>query len=340
MKKLNGIDKIVFFFNSIIAVILLLSYFLPYVKPKQFGYISVLSLTVPLLIILNILFMLYWLLKFKKQLILSLFVLIIGYTHVVSLYNFSSTKEISKKNNLTIMNYNVRLFNLYNWIPDRGVETQIVNLIKKANPDIICFQEYFPHGNIDFSFYKYKYEALSGKTIKNGQAIFSKHPIIKSGSVDFPNTENNAIYADVVRGLDTIRIYNLHFQSSGINTEAQNLNKKKSEKLYNRVVKTFKIQQSQAELFLHHKEKSPYKMILCGDFNNTSYSFVYRKVKGNLVDAFESAGSGFGRTYDFKYFPVRIDFILIDESFKINNFITYTEKLSDHFPILTKVSLH
>ncbi|RLD29521.1 MAG: endonuclease [Bacteroidetes bacterium] len=338
MKKLNAINKIIFFFNSLIATMLLLAYLLPYVEPKHFAFLSVLSLAVPLLIILNTLFVIYWLLKVKKQLLVSLFVLLIGYTHVFSLYKFSSSKNIEDDNNLSIMNYNVRLFNLYNWIPESDIETQIVSLIKTEQPDIISFQEYYPNKNVDLSFYTYKYEELSGQNVKNGQAIFSKYPIIESGSIDFPNTENNAIYADVVKGTDTIRIYNVHLQSSGINTDVENLKNENSERLYKRVVNTFKKQQSQAELFLNHKEKSPYKMIICGDFNNTPYSYVYRKIKGNLTDAFEEAGNGFGRTFDFKYFPVRIDFILVDESFKINGFKNYQEKLSDHYPILTKVS--
>ncbi len=319
---------------------LLLSYLLPYVEPKHFAFLSVLSLAVPLLIILNVLFMVYWLLKVKKQLIVSLFVLVIGYTHVFSLYKFSSSKNINDGDNITIMNYNVRLFNLYNWIPENDIETQIVSLIKEEEPDIISFQEYHPHENIDLSFYKYKYEKLSGERVKYGQAIFSKYPIVKSGSIEFPNTANNAIFVDVVKGKDTIRIYNVHLQSSGINADVENLKKENSEHLYKRVVKTFKIQQTQAELFIKHKEKSPFKMIICGDFNNTAYSFVYRKIKDNLIDTSEEAGNGFGRTFDFKYFPVRIDFILVDKSFKVNGFKNYKEKLSDHFPILTKVSLH
>ena len=340
MKKLNTIDKIIFFFNSLIAAMLLLSYLLQYVEPKHFAYLSVLSLAAPLLIILNVIFVIYWLLKVQKQLILSLLVLIIGYSHVLSLYKFSSSKNVNDKNNISIMNYNVRLFNLYDWIPEKDIETQIVSIIKDEQPDIVSFQEYYKHDNVDLSFYKYKYEKLSGQKIENGQAIFSKYPIVDSGSIDFPDTENNAIFVDVVKGIDTIRIYNVHLQSSGISTDVNKLKSENSELLFKRVVKTFKKQQSQAELFVSHKNESPYKVIVCGDFNNTSYSYVYRKVKGDLVDAFEEAGNGFGRTFDFKYFPVRIDFILADESFSVNGFKSFSKKLSDHFPILTKVSLH
>ena len=340
MKKLKGAHKIVFFFNSLIAAMLLLSYFLPFVAPKTFAFLSVLSLAVPLLIILNILFVIYWLLKAKRQLLLSAFVLLLGYNHVSSLYKFTSSKNIENENNLSIMNYNVRLFNLYNWIPEEQVEERIVNLIKEAQPDIVSFQEYHPHDNVDLSFYKYKYEELSGTRVKYGQAIFSQFPIISSGSIEFPNTANNAIYADVVKDKDTIRIYNVHLQSLHIDSNVEDLKTEDSEMLIKKAIETFKMQQEQTELFVEHKNLSPYKMIVSGDFNNTAYSYIYKEIKGDLNDSFEEAGNGFGRTFDFRYFPVRIDFILVDKSFEVNSFKVFEEKLSDHYPVIAKISLH
>jgi endonuclease/exonuclease/phosphatase family metal-dependent hydrolase len=238
------------------------------------------------------------------------------------------------------MNYNVRLFNLYNWIPEEHIETQITDLIKKEHPDVISFQEYQPQDNVDLSFYKYKYEKLSGTRVQYGQAIFSQYPIIASGSIAFPNTANNAIYVDVVKHKDTIRIYNVHLQSLRIDADVENLKTEDSERLFKRISKTFKKQQLQTELFIKHKDKSPYKMVICGDFNNTAFSYVYKEIKGDLVDAFQEAGNGFGRTFNFKYFPIRIDFILVDKAFKINGFKTLEDKLSDHYPIIAKLSLH
>ena len=97
----------------------------------------------------------------KKQLFLSLFVLILGFNHVSSLYNFSNSKDVKTEGNLSIMNYNVRLFDLYNWINQENVQDDMVAFIKKESPDIISFQEYHPHLNVDLSFYKFKYEKLS-----------------------------------------------------------------------------------------------------------------------------------------------------------------------------------
>ena len=340
MKNLKGLDKLVFFLNSLIATMLILAYLLPYASPQNFALLSVISLAVPLLIILNILFVIYWLLKVKRQLLLSLFVLIIGYAYVGSLYKFSSSKNIDVPENLSIMSYNVRLFNVYNWIDEDNVGTQISNFITEEDPDVVSFQEYHPDETVSADDnYEHKFEHLSGSRMRHGQVIWSKYPIVNSGVIEFENSANNAIYADIVKNKDTIRVYNVHLQSSGINSDVEELKKEESEKLLKRVANTFKMQQVQAEQVVEHIDGSPHKTVVCGDFNNTAYSYVYKLLKGDLIDTFERAGNGFGRTFDFKYFPVRIDFILADEDFEINHFKTYDLKLSDHFPILSKVAL-
>ncbi|MCK0115316.1 endonuclease/exonuclease/phosphatase family protein [Gelidibacter sp. F63206] len=339
MKKLNLIDKLLFFLNSIAATTLLLAYILPYIEPKRFAFLSVLSLTVPFLIIVNLLFVIYWLLKVKKQLLLSLIVLLIGFNHVVSLYKISSSKQIDDVDNIAVMNYNVRLFNVFKWIPGIDAAEEISRFIDDKKPDIISMQEYRPDDGLEIKEY-FRFEAVGGNKIRNGQAIFSKFPIINTGSIEFPNTYNNAIFADVVRGKDTIRIYNVHLQSLKIDASTDPLKNEAAENLFRRVGNTFRLQQAQADLFLEHRATSPYKTIVCGDFNNTAYSYVYKKIKGNdFKDAFVEAGNGFGRSFDFKFFPVRIDFILVDDHFEINGFRTYDVKLSDHFPIISKVKV-
>ncbi|SFC80541.1 Metal-dependent hydrolase, endonuclease/exonuclease/phosphatase family [Algibacter pectinivorans] len=270
---------------------------------------------------------------------LSLVALLIGYFSFGSLYKFSSSVKVESPSNIKVMNYNVRLFNLYQWIPEKGVETKIVDFIKTEAPDVLSIQEYHPHKNIDLSFFKYKFEKLSGKKMKYGQAIFSKFPIINSGSIEFPDTANNAIFADVVKGKDTIRFYNIHLESLRIDTKVESLKKEDSERLFKRIGSTFKMQQFQTELFLMHKKQCKYKMVICGDFNNTAFSYVYRQIRGDLNDTFKEAGNGFGRTYDFKFFPVRIDFIFADQAFNVNGFKAYNAHYSDHYPITTTLSL-
>lgn len=270
---------------------------------------------------------------------LSLIVLLIGYFSFGSLYKFSSSKKVENPGNIKVMNYNVRLFNFYNWLPEKHIDTKIVDFIENQSPDILSIQEYHPQQNAELSSFKYKFEKLSGKKTRSGQVIFSKYPIVNSGSVEFPNTSNNAVFADIVKGKDTIRVYNIHLESLRIDAKVESLKKEDSERLLKRIGNTFKMQQLQTELFLEHKKQCQYKMVICGDFNNTAFSYVYRKIKGDLNDTFKEAGNGFGRTYDLKFFPIRIDFIFADDAFSVNGFKAYNEHYSDHYPIMATLSL-
>jgi len=330
-----------FVINSLVAFLLLVSYILPYIPPKSFATLSVLSLSVPLLILLNIIFFIYWLLRVKKQLLLSLFVLLLGWSYLSSMYRFSSSKNIEDSSDISVMSYNVRLFNVFSWLPNKTVKEEIIEFVYKENPDILCLQEYRTGTPIIIDGY-YNFNGLPvDNSIKWGQAIFSKFPIVNSGSLEFPNTDNNGIFVDIVKQKDTIRIYTLHLQSSKISTDFQNLNKENSGHLFNQISSTFREQQSQVELFLAHKSQCNFKTIVTGDFNNTAYSYIFKEIKGDdLVDTFKEAGNGFGRTYDFKFFPLRIDFILSDKAFTVNGFKTYDIKLSDHYPIKAILKLH
>lgn len=339
MKRLGFINKIIYFINIVLALVLLLSFILPFLPPKAFSFLSVLNLGVSLLIIINIVFALYWLIRLKRQFFLSFIILFLGYLWFGSLYKFSPSKNIEDPNNLKVMNYNVRLFNLYKWIKEDNIEAKMTDFIKTEAPDILSIQEYHPNKNIDLSFFDYKFEKLSGKHTKSGQAILSRFPIVNSGSIEFPDTGNNAIFADIVRAGDTIRIYNIHLESLRIKADVEQLKNEDSERLFKRVGNTFKMQQFQTELFLMHKEQCAYKMIICGDFNNTPFSYVYRKIKGDLQDAYAIAGNGFGRTHEFEFFPMRIDFVLADKAFNVNGFTSYSEHYSDHFPIMAKLAL-
>ncbi|WP_299781872.1 endonuclease/exonuclease/phosphatase family protein [uncultured Formosa sp.] len=342
MSKLNVIDKFIFFINLVLATLLLLSYILPFFSPKHFTFLSVLSLTVPVLILVNVLFSLYWLLKLKRQMVLSFLVLVIGYFYMGTLYKISRTTEDKSPDNISIMSYNVRLFNIYNWILNEDIGAEISKFVKDEYPDVLSLQEYHPNNkSVDFSFYRYKYIQLAGEKKQFGQAIYSQYPIVNKGSVTFPNTPNNAIFVDIVKGEDTIRIYNIHLQSLRINTEVEELKKQDSERLLKSIGRSFAMQQDQTEQFLAHKKTCKYKMIITGDLNNTAYSYVYRMIRGDLNDTFKEAGNGFGKTFNFKFFPVRIDFIFTEDAFTIKDFKTFNDDVySDHYPIMTNVSLH
>ena len=338
MKNLNFINKLLYIVNSILAILLLFSFLLQFIKPSLFPYLSFMSLSVPILIIINLSFFIYWLVKLKKQFILSLFVLLIGYSQVLSFFKFSDNLERVSPDTISVMSYNVRLFNLYNWI-DSDVENDIISFIGSQEPDVINMQEYRSTERFSLDKYQFQHSSLSDGKTSYGLATFSKLPIVNKGIIKSDNLSTIAIFIDVKKYSDTLRFYNIHLQSFKLESELEILDESNSDKILNIFDNTFKIQENQSNIISNHIENSPYKVVVSGDFNNTAYSYVYNLLKGDLVDSFDSAGSGFGSTYNFKYFPMRIDFILMDKTFRINDFKTFSQNLSDHFPIISTFNL-
>lgn len=333
--------------NILLIVVTFIAYILPFLAPKIFPILSVLTLIMPLFFILNGLFFIYWLFQFKKRVILSGIVLLIGITFINKFYKFSAKVYPEDEKDFVVMSYNVRLFNLFKWIDKEDVPGAMLEFINDKNPDILCIQEFSSSATIDLKVYRHKYILMTGNQIKTGQAIFSKFPIIDQGNIVFPNSNNNVIYADIKKGKDIIRVYNMHLQSikispdvDEINDNIEVINKSKSQMLYKRISKAFTQQQQQAEIFKEHESRCEYPVIICGDMNNSAYSYVYRNIKGKLKDSFEEAGTGFGQTYKFKYYPARIDYIFVDENMIVKEFQSFPEmKDSDHFPIMAKLSL-
>ena len=341
MQKESFISKIAFFCNKVLALLTVLAYILPFLAPKLFPFLSVLTLSLPLLIILNFAFFILWALQLKRKMLLSGIVLLIGITFVSKLYKFSETNLPKEPTDFTLMSYNVRLFNLYEWLPDKDIPEKATEVIQDYNADILCLQEYSPNDKVRLRNYPYKYVKVYGKKNKYGQAIYSKFEIINKGEIDFPNSSNNVIFVDIINQKDTIRVYSMHLQSIKISTDIhEKIDESKSKFIFKRISQAFSEQQLQAEMIKEHYDSCKYPKIICGDMNNSAFSYVYRTIKGEMNDAFEIAGTGFGKSYNFNFYPARIDYIFTEKDFKIKEFKNNTKvKLSDHFPVYTRVSL-
>jgi endonuclease/exonuclease/phosphatase family metal-dependent hydrolase len=331
--------------NIVCALLTVVAYALPMLAPKLFPLLSVLTLILPVFLIANVLFLAYWAIQLKRQFLISGIVLLFGITFINKWYKFSSADLPEAEGDFTVMSYNVRLFNLFAWLPNPNVAQDIQTFINDHNPDILCLQEYSTSADIDLKAYRHRYIFVEGNQIKTGQAVFSKFPIVDHGNLELPNSSNNVVYADIKRGIDTIRVYSIHLQSikitpdvNEINQDVAGIDQKKSEQIIKRISTAFRAQQQQAQIIADHKMDCPYPIIICGDMNNSAFSYVYRSIKGDLKDAFVEGGNGFGQTYDFKYYPARIDYIFADPSMKVKDFRNFPEfRNSDHYPIMTRL---
>lgn len=339
MGKLRFLDKFLFLINSFLAFALLLSYLLPHIPPSNFPLLSVLSLGVPLLILGNVLFLLFWLVRLKRHFLLSLIILGAGYNYVIAWFQIGE-KDVSTENELSVMSYNVRMFNAYKWVDDPLIPEKIQSFVNEQDPDILVTQEHYVGETGKFKEFPYNYIKLKDKGSEFGMAIFSKYPIVGKQALDFPEDgNNNSIYVDIVKNGDTLRIFNVHFQSLNIKPGLQDIKDADSKQLIGRIGYGFKLQQNQAQILKEAINKSPHKTLVLGDFNNTAFSYIYRYIKGErFQDAFMEAGSGFGRTFNLDYFPLRIDFLFIENTIPINSFEVFPVDNSDHLPLMARLN--
>jgi endonuclease/exonuclease/phosphatase family metal-dependent hydrolase len=272
--------------------------------------------------------------RWKRKALLSLF--LVGF----SIFQFSAFFEVSADGDaseyahtLKVLTYNVRLFNAYETSPSDDVLASFSALLESQNPDVICIQEYYKKTHIKIPGYPYEYVHFRNKEIKLGHAIYSKYPLLNTGAFDFKDSNNNTIYADVVKEKDTLRIYNIHLQSLGILPTVTYLQGGNKERIRKRMTQTFKKQQQQIEAILAHKKNVTYPSLLCGDFNNTPYSYTYHELKKGYKDGYVERGNGLGTTFKFDGYPMRIDYIMASEELEVVSFETINTSFSDHYPL-------
>ncbi|MFN2261517.1 MAG: endonuclease/exonuclease/phosphatase family protein, partial [Psychroflexus sp.] len=229
--------------------------------------------------------------------LLSLLAILVGFGYFNKIYVFGDSVQHQSPNELKVMSYNVRLFNHYDWIKNKDIVTEISDFVQNESPDVVAFQDYYKDPNLKLAEFKYKFEKFKHQGSKIGMAIFSKYKIVNTGTIDFPNTQNNAIFADILKHNDTLRIYAVHLESLKILPDVEELQKEDQQKLISRVGKSFVKQEEQVEMLKQSFASTDLPKIICMDMNNAPFSYVSNQIlKHNLRDAFTVAGNGFGKT--------------------------------------------
>ncbi len=328
------------------------------------GFLGIMLPYLALALVLWILF--WWVLKPKLSL-LSIVCLLIGYKQIGVLIamNAPSSFEASKNNpnTIRIANWNVRSFLgiSTNKEKQRLSRTEIADALKRVNADVLCLQEfnhsytksYINNLALFSSTFPYSYFSKDfkrdGGTYASGCIIFSKYPIIDTGKTKYPGKfAESIIYADVVKGPDTIRVYTTHLLSFRFNNaDYEGIDKVKddpesiaaSKNIIRKMKRAFTGRGAQADIAKKEISSSPYPSVLTGDFNDVPNSYTYFTLKGVRKDAFLQQGLGIGRTYISLAPTLRIDYILPDRVFDVIQFDMIDEDLSDHLLLVADLQL-
>jgi endonuclease/exonuclease/phosphatase family metal-dependent hydrolase len=360
--------------SVLVCIVFLLACLSPFLNPSQWPFISILALATPYLAVILIFTTIFWLVVKPIRAFIPIITLLVGWKQltVVCAWHLSRTFNSENKSDsvLRIITWNVRgMYGLskngYTQVRDRS---EIGELVNRLNPDVVCLQEFNNStaknnplaNNIGLFTGKCSYYFFS-RDIKNkngtyyaGTILFSRFPIVDSGQIKFPvklpgaNAES-LIYADIVKGKDTIRIFTTHLQSFQFTqSDYAEMEKIKdpdkqalqaSENIYSKMKLAYSSRGLQTDIVRNATDKSLYPSVICGDFNDVPNSYTYFKIRGDRQDAFLASSFGVGRTYNALAPTLRIDYILPDKRFNVLQFDLIDEGLSDHHLLVSDISL-
>ena len=235
----------------------------------------------------------------------------------------------------------------------------IPEAIIAQKPDIICLQEFNTseaQNNISpfVSAYRYHYFSKDFKRAKqgyqSGSIIFSKYPIADTGKVIFPGTQGGSlIYADIQTPRKIIRVYTTHLQSFRFKAgdyenmeEIKNTGQKTlpaSKSLIQKMKLAYIKRGEQANFVRDGLDNSRYPSVICGDFNDVPNSYTYFHIRKDWQDVFLATSLGIGRSYLALAPTLRIDYILADKNFYIQQFDQVDQNLSDHMMLVADIGI-
>lgn len=350
--------------NLVAAFLMLLTLLGSILSPEKVVFPAYFALAFPVILVLNVVFVVFWMVARKWSFLISLSLLLFAASEIKETFPVHIGQTQSTPPTIQpvhILSYNMMMSGkLEKHTAKRP--NKVIQYILDKNADIVCLQEFMVSVKKQyitkedmltiFKGYKYKHicYAKSQTSKRNGIAILSKFPIVNNKRIEYKSNANLSIYSDIRVHGKTIRVVNNHLESNRIteddkampvklkdNFDAENLTDVTMH-FSKKLGTAYKMRAMQADMVAKTITESPYKVLCCGDFNDVPVSYAYTKVKGSLKDAFSEIGTGFGWTFYQKFYGFRIDYVLYDSTaFKpvkyYNDKVTY----SDHYPVLCDI---
>jgi endonuclease/exonuclease/phosphatase family metal-dependent hydrolase len=334
-------EKLWRWLNLLLILVTLISYLSPFIDPSSFWLFSLLGLGYPWLLLLNMLFVLFWVVLKKRYFLFSIACILVGWNHFQSFVGLNNRLSKSK-GDISIMTFNSMSYSRL-----KGqTKKDFLKMVQKHQPDIIAMQEgYSRHRPVDKKDYPYIYQPKSKKLL-----VFSKYPFEKKENMDIGNYSNGCLFVDVKIKGKKLRLYNVHLQSNAVTKDASKLQKEGDlqeketwlgiKDMLVKVKKATGIRSKQSKKILQHIDKSPYPVIVCADMNDTPLSFTYHLFSKKLKDGFKERAMGIGTTYDGNIPLLRLDYIWTDPSIQVKSHQIIKENFSDHYPVISTIRLN
>jgi endonuclease/exonuclease/phosphatase family metal-dependent hydrolase len=348
------LDKTIIYSGYMAILLLLLSFLSPFIPPSVCFVFAFLGLVQPWLFLVNGLCLIYWFLRFKVYGFLFALVLILGKDPLSGFVGLYGGEPLASEDSVKIMSYNIaKLYNIKD--VNRRVDSEftfqeLMAFLKEEQPDILCIGEMHPDyieglkKSLEFPYVMTT--ARDGK--RELLAVYSKFPIKGGEEIIFGNSYNANVYVDIEIKGSKFRVYNVHLKTNKItdltsefirpNTDSKaRVGQIKS--MLRRFTNAAVEREEEAQIIAESMAKSPYPVLLCGDFNDTPGSYTYRTLAKGLKDAFKEKGRGMGTTFAGNIPALKIDYIFVDKSIEVESHRIERILFSDHFPLIATLQL-
>ena len=335
----------------LLAVFTLFALFGGNADPSSSTALAMLVYVLPLLILGNVVMFFVWLVQRRWHwLLIPGLTLLCCIRYAGTLYNPGwSFKGNASQSGLRIASYNVACFGR----EVSGFKAQdILQEMREQSIDVLCIQEYYDRSGDMLNSDRYKEYFAYMAQGREDMVIYSRYPILQTEKIDFGKTNNSAMWADINVDGTTIRVFNVHLQTTGVNGSLHQAAKRQQQGELvekNAVLKlifdvyTYEMARRarQAEQMAKAINETELPVIVCGDFNDVPYSYVYETVLGDkLIDGFRECGKGLMYTFmKNKNVGLRIDYIFHDEHFKGEAYYKKEINYSDHYPVFMILAL-
>lgn len=351
-KKAGVLKKWALGANLFFIILLLLTYATPYVRVESWGWLSLLALTYPFMLLINGLFALGWLLSGNWYSIFSLAALLIGFGHHMRYVKLFSIPDSAAdcKTSIQMMTYNMRGLSMVPVPTGAGVQAKIDELYEalvdlEEFPDIICIQE----GSKGEQIAKRFGLEHAVHAPKSTLWVLSKFPILKHGVL--PGQENSAscMWADIKTPSGVLRVYNMHLVSNRVTNTTESLIQEmdlQNESTWNdirfivgRYKRTTQKRAKEALALREHMSDCKYPVVIAGDGNDTPLSNTYHVLSAGLRDSFKERGFGLSTTYESTLPMLRIDYFFGTSDVRFKEHHTHHLTYSDHYPVSTGICI-
>ena len=261
--------------------------------------------------------------------------------YISAMVQLPDFKDSGDPHDIRIATLNVNGFRRLGSMP--ATARAIAGMMNREQVDVLCLQEFmdsreFPADSIGKVFApRMPYFLHEGSA-----ALVSRYPVIDHKYVRFADTSNDYLRADLLVGGDTVRLFAVHLQTSGIAQLRHRFRKDYDrdapvEQILGELEHNSSIRAGQVGEIRAEMDASPYPVILAGDFNDTPSSYTYRTMKGDMTDGFRDSGSGYGGTFRYLGGVLRIDYIFYDDAFEGIRYYMPQEDVSDHKAVVAEL---